>query len=169
MGLRLSEEWLRANYAGDLDAVLAAQAPPAKPRVIPPGLPAILSALSLEDRWEVRIANWRPASDNVRAKSVKAWYAAKSKDKQVVRDFVGRLGCDCPRATGRRRVTLRVEKRRRPLLDPTNLLKSWLDAMVGGLFLVDDSTEWCKPEVPEVVIVDGLGYPVVSTITVEDL
>lgn len=169
MGIRVPEDWLRANYAGDLDAVLAAQALPAKPRVIPPGLPAVIAVEASEGRWMARIANWRPASDNVRAKSIKAWYAVKSKDKQVVRDFVGRLGCDCPRASRRRRVTLRVEKRRRPLPDPTNLLKSWLDAMVDGEFLRDDSTEWCRPEVPEVVIVDGLAYPVVSTITVEDL
>ena len=169
MGLQVSEEWLRANYAGDLDAVLAAQAPPAKPRTIPPNLPAVIAVEASEGRWEVRIANWRPASDNVRAKGVKAWYAAKTRDKKVVREFLGVFGCNCPAATGRRRVALRVEKRRKPLPDPTNLLKSWLDAMKTEGFIVDDSTEWCKPEVPEVVVVPGLAYPVVSTITVEDL
>ncbi|MEW4569331.1 hypothetical protein AB1L88_15810 [Tautonia sp. JC769] len=42
--------------------------------------------------------------------------------------------------------------------DPDNLLKSLLDALVEGGFLVDDSADWAEWECPRVVPDDGQGY-----------
>lgn len=164
--MRVTLDWLRQNYAGDLDAVLATQQPARRTLEPVAGQPSLVRLDASEGRWEVEIADWRPASDNVRAKGVRPWCRAKRRDKSVLASL---LSGHVPAATGKRRISLRVVKRRKPLPDPSNLWKSFLDALVAGGFLRGDSGQWCRTEAPEVDADRNLPCSVVTILTLEDL
>ncbi len=119
-----------------------------------------------DGRWVCRVSGWRPASDNLRARGHWKWAKAKKADCLVIRDYVAPF---VPKATGKRRVGLLVQKRRGPLGDGQNLLKSWLDAMVNNGLLIDDDGRRSQPTIPLVEIVSDLPCKVRSTIGIEDI
>jgi Holliday junction resolvase RusA-like endonuclease len=163
--VNVSHEWLRENYP-DYEKVVAESGRAARATIIP-GVPTSRLAACGVGLWVVEIINYRPASDNESKKGVKAWHRAKKRDRQVVFDLVCPF---VPRATGRRRVALLVEKAsRRGMVDGPNLNKSLNDALVQAGLLIDDSPDWAEIANPAVAIVKGLEVPVRSTITIEDL
>lgn len=111
-----------------------------------------------------------PANKNLKAKGLKHWIRARKRDNEVLANCLGYGGPDCPTASGRRRVTLSVaRKTAKSLPDEQNLEEGLYDALKTCRFIVDDSAKWLE-RVPTIVHVDRtLEYPVVSTVTVEDL
>lgn len=144
----------------DLDALLASRPPRA---VAPPGVPACTRVEARPGWWRVTVAGWHPASDNVRAKGLWRWIAAKGRDRAVVRACLVEVA-GVPRATGRRRLSAWVTKRG-PLLDGPNLLKSLCDACVDAGLLVDDGPAWAEVVVPVV----ARGDRVETVILLEDI
>lgn len=112
------------------------------------------------------IPDWYPCSDN---RLVGAHWSRVRARKRIDADMVAAyaLRDRVPRATGRRRVGLRVEvpPSRGTPPDPTNLLKSCLDALVKAGLLVDDSGQWCEVLPPVVTA----GEALVTRITLEDV
>ncbi len=113
----------------NLDAILEAQGNgPCKPAGRVVAVPVCTRLEVLPGRWLVEITGWCPASDNVRAKGVKAWLHAKAADRKVIRDWLVDFA-RVPRATGRRRLSVWVAKKG-PRPDGQNLLKSLCDGLV---------------------------------------
>ena len=147
--MRLS--WQEARrLIPDLDAILAAQGNgPRKPRPDRAiAFPVAVQVESSPGRWLVRVANWCPASDNVRARGLKAWMRAKKRDRQVIRDWLVDYG-RIPPATGPRRLRVLIEKKG-PLPDPSNLNKSLRDALVSCGLLIDDDAARLEGSEPKV-------------------
>jgi hypothetical protein len=112
------------------------------------GLPVAVQVERDAGRWLVRVANWCPASDNVRAKGLKAWMRAKKRDREVVRDWLV-VHARVPPATGPRRLRVLVEKKGN-LPDPSNLNKSLRDALVSCGLLIDDDAARLEGSEPKV-------------------
>lgn len=155
---------LRAKFPA-LDELLAGVPPPdvSRAALVAVGQPVAVEVERGPGRWMVKVANWCPASDNVRAKGLRKWMRAKKHDRTVVRDWlVSYVGV--PRATGKRRVRAWVAKRG-PRPDGTNLLKSFCDALVNTGLLVDDSAEWLEIVTPAV----SKGTVTATTVLIEDI
>lgn len=91
----------------------------------------------------ITIPNWRPMSDNVYCKG--HWsirYRKKKEDAEFVSAYATQS--NIPKAETKRRVSVEVivSKGRTP--DPTNILKSLMDALVSCKLLVDDNAEWSE-------------------------
>jgi Holliday junction resolvase RusA-like endonuclease len=177
VGIKLDRSWLLDHGvdAETLDRAIAESVARSEPRpMLPVGTatkvatpPRLASLEAMAGRWVARILDWRPVSDNLRARGVKAWAAAKKRDREVIRELlVGRI----PPATGRRKVSLVVTKKsRRGVTDPSNLLKSTLDSLVSCGLLVDDSQQWLEGVTVRIEVCREQERPVQSTITIEDL
>jgi hypothetical protein len=148
---------VRLSWAGayriipNLDDILAAQEAKGRgSRDIPAyGGPRVTDLVFSEGYWQVRVVNWLPASDNLRAKGLKTWIRARKVDRGVVGDWlVGYAGI--PPAVGKRRLEVLVEKKG-PLVDPGNINKSLRDSLVWHGLLRDDSAEWLDGVEPIVV------------------
>jgi hypothetical protein len=127
------------------------------------GAPVAVEVERGPGRWAIMIANWHPASDNIRAKGLKQWMRAKKRDREIIRDWL----CDygrVPRATGRRRLAVAISKSG-PMLDPQNCLKSLCDALVSVGLLVDDGPDFLELVAPTA----GRGKITSTTLTIEDV
>lgn len=120
--------------------------------------PSLVNRDSGPGWWSAQIDGWRPATDNELHKSVRAEIKLKRRDREVISTFLGWV----PKAVGKRKVQLIVAKRRRPLPDPANLLKSFNDALVRNGLLKDDSVDWLVPHVPDVQVRPELTVAVMS-------
>ena len=162
-------DWARANIK-DLDERIALLDKPRRPAVIIPGEPIVIGHWSARGWWKVAIAHWMPINKNKKTK-LKEWIRGRKRDNEVLANCLGRLGPDCPTANGRRRrVTLEVvRKTAKAMPDGQNLEESLYDALKVNGFIVDDSARWLE-RTPTIVTVNReLEYPVVSTVTVEDV
>lgn len=142
------------------DGNSAAHKPPTEAAV---AVPACVRLEVSPGRWLVEIRGWCPASDNVRAKGVKAWCRAKKADREVIRDWL----CEyarVPRATGKRRVTVWLAKKG-PRPDGQNLWKSLADGLTNTGLLVDDGPDWLEAG----PIVVERGAVTETTLLIEDL
>ena len=149
----------------DVDKLLASV--PRKTPSLIAGLPMATDIQCGSFWWCVTIDNWRPATDNELHKSVKTEIRLKHRDRKVLRDFVAGAA-QCPLAKGRRLVYLTVLKRCKPLPDPANLNKSFLDALVQTGLLKDDSREWVAPPQPNVQVSKSLPVPVRTTVHIRE-
>jgi Holliday junction resolvase RusA-like endonuclease len=177
VGIRLDRAWLEHNGVAPetLDRAIAESVARSEPRpTLPVGTaakvvtpPRLASLEATPGRWEAVLNDFRFASDNLRARGVRVWAAAKKRDREVIRELlVGRI----PPATGRRKVMLVVTKKsRRGVTDPSNLLKSTLDSLVSCGLLVDDSQQWLEGVTVRIEVCREQERPVQSTITIEDL
>lgn len=163
MAIRMTLEELR-RCMPDIDERLSwDRRETADAALIACGQPVAVEVERGPGRWSVRIANYTPASDNVRAKGVRAWLRAKRRDREVMRDWLVTY-CGVPPAAGRRRLALAMVKRG-PMIDPQNCLKSACDALVAVGLLRDDG-----PEFLELVAPTAVRGKVTSTrITLEDI
>jgi hypothetical protein len=111
-------------------------------------------------RYVVTVADWRPASKNVKARGLKAWIGAKRRDREAL------LPCKrlVPCAAGRRRVRCAVTMPGN-LCDPINLTESLADALVSLGLLRDDSQRWAEVVTPTV----GRGKETVTVVELEDV
>lgn len=112
----------------------------------------------------LRLTGWVPASVN----SLFGHWARRQRKKRFDRDMVAleALAQAVPMATGKRRVTVRIEvSGRAGVPDPDNVLKSLLDALVRSGLLVDDSGDWC--ELAGVTVTRG--QQTVTVVTLEDV
>lgn len=89
------------------------------------------------------IPNWRPMSDNLYVKG--HWshrYKAKKADADMIQGYA--LALAIPHAQGKRRVSVEVTQAKGRLPDPTNILKSLMDALVKSKLLVDDNATYSE-------------------------
>lgn len=110
------------------------------------------------------IPNWKPASVNDLL-SMHWAKAARLKlhDAQTV--GIHKVYAGIPDAKGKRRVTWTVTVTRGRSPDPSNLLKSFEDALVQSHVLVDDATKWAEV-LPPVI---QRGTSVQTVVVVEDI
>jgi len=96
------------------------------------------------------ISGWMPTSDNKFTGHWSRRHRLKRVDQQQVAVEARLQGI--PPATGKRRVSIVAtsDQHSGRLPDPTNLLKSLLDALVRCRLLVDDSDDGCEVMPPQV-------------------
>jgi Holliday junction resolvase RusA-like endonuclease len=119
-------------------------------------------------RYEIVVPNWSPTPLN---KLLGCHWGTRSRLKRADADLVAvyAMRAGVPRATGRRRVTLRLTlgpRQRAP--DPDSLWKSLLDALVRAGLLVDDDRFGVElgevtfergPEPATVIVLEDLDSP----------
>lgn len=120
----------------------------------------------MNDTWTITIPNWKPASTNA---LLSAHWSKRGKLKREAADFVAVYGSHVPKATVKRRVTIRVTEPHRAHgggrgMDADNLLKALLDALTTARMIVDDSQAWVECSMP--VMERG---PLETVITLEDV
>lgn len=164
MAAKITLEQARKCYPG-IDALLASRPPDeaAVQALSDAGQPVAVEVEHAPGRWTVKVANWHPASDNLRARGWKAFAAAKKRDRAVIRDWLVSYA-RVPRATGRRRLSAWVTKRG-PLVDGQNLWKSLADGLVNVGLLVDDGPDWFEAG----LIAVARGAEVSTVLLLEDL
>lgn len=135
-----------------------------------PGEPRLLSAVAGDGWWECEIAEFCPASKNLKTQGWWKWHAARKRDDAAV----GLWAADPagpPRATGKRRLwlTVRRKSRRGSLPDPLNLQESVADACVNCGLLARDSSGWIDFPTPDVDVDSGSGWAWVTMMRLEDI
>jgi hypothetical protein len=177
VGINVTREFLIENGISSetLDRAIAESVARSEPRPTPlvgtvakvTTPPRLVSLEATPRRWVAVLSDYRPCSDNLRARGVRAWCAAKKRDREVIRELlVGRI----PPATGRRKVSLVVTKKsRRGIRDGQNMLKSFLDAMKMTGLLVDDDEDRLDYTKPRIEVDREMERPIQSTITIEDM
>ncbi len=92
--------------------------------------------------WEIIIPNFLPVSLNV---LMRTHWAKRGKARKELTDFLAVYGRDVPKATGKRRVTIKLTRSGRGRLrDADGIPKLILDGLVCCGLLVDDSQKWCE-------------------------
>lgn len=178
MAVSLTREWLLANGIEEdlLDSLLARSAPspePGKARspvlmlADPPRLETLESGPGW---WRATLANWRPASKNVKVRGWRTWHRARRIDDAALALW-SQHADGPPPATGRRRLTALVERRRASgrMPDPQNLIESLCDSCVNTGLLLDDSSRWLDLEQPIVRVNKGIEYGWMTTLILEDI
>ena len=92
------------------------------------------------------LPNYTPTSVN---KLLSMHWGSRGKVKRGDMDIIAHFASvqKLPRATGRRKVTIRVVwPRGARMPDPDNIKKVLLDGFVAASLLVDDSIKWCQVE-----------------------
>jgi hypothetical protein len=114
-------------------------------------------------RWEILIPDWHPTSLN-KLNYVRRKIRSKKEDRKTIHDYAVTL-CQVPPATGPRVVSAHVQARSMAhQLDPDNILKSLLDALVQVGLLLDDDARHCILG----SITAGAGAERYTRITLED-
>lgn len=164
MAVRITIEQAR-KCCPEIDALLDARPPDeaAVQVLLNAGQPVAVAVEHGPGRWSVKVMNWCPTSDNMRAKGLKRWIRGKAADREVIRTWLVEFA-RVPRAAGKRRLSVHIEKRG-PMIDPSNTNKSVRDALVNCGLLVNDNPEWLEAAEPTAVP----GKVSSTTIILEDL
>ena len=114
-------------------------------------------------KWTVILWDWRPPTANELFRGKLRRRMSLEKDAKAFLSVYCRL-FEVPPATGKRRVTIRVEMPTRRC-DPDAFFKATFDALVACGALKGDSAVWLEIGTPEIVH----GERLKTVITLEDL